>query len=334
MSLKIDTPLDRDESGHPRRSLIAPGTVQSRVQRALYATMFVCFLFGMMIVAALQGGSFSTEVAKEFGWQMFAGTAPLVGLVVLFGIVERWRPAGPHKPMTGWALNITVMLIGTLLGPLSGALLGASLAKLGSTMGLGLIDLRPTTGSALANTTLAFVIWVAVFDFFYYWFHRFQHENPFLWQQHKLHHLDEQLSASTVTRDHPLEALFQAVAVSIPMTLLFKLTPAQGGLLGTLFIGWLVFIHSNLRIGFGRAAPLVTSPQLHRVHHSCLLEHRDKNFSAFVPIWDVLFGTYFFPRRDEYPPTGVHDEQDVRSVAAAILLPFREWWHMLRGTKA
>src|SRR5690606_33905467 len=126
-------------------------------------------------------------------------------------------------------------------------------------IGIGLIDLRLTTGSELVIVSLAFIIWVAVFDFFYYWFHRFQHENRLLWQQHKLHHLDEQLSASTVMRDHPLESLFQVAAITIPMTLLFKLTPLQGSLVGMLFTSWLVFIHSNLQIGFGRVTPLLTS---------------------------------------------------------------------------
>ena len=38
-----------------------------------------------------------------------------------------------------------------------------------------------------------------VFDFFYYWLHRFQHKLPVLWQEHLLHHSAEHLSV-VVTR--------------------------------------------------------------------------------------------------------------------------------------
>ena len=31
----------------------------------------------------------------------------------------------------------------------------------------------------------------------------------------------------------------------------------------------------------------------------------DKNFAAFFPVIDILFGTYYRPRRDEYPRTGI-----------------------------
>jgi sterol desaturase/sphingolipid hydroxylase (fatty acid hydroxylase superfamily) len=29
------------------------------------------------------------------------------------------------------------------------------------------------------------------------------------------------------------------------------------------------------------------------------MEHRDKNFASFFPIFDILFGTAWVPRRDE-----------------------------------
>jgi sterol desaturase/sphingolipid hydroxylase (fatty acid hydroxylase superfamily) len=75
----------------------------------------------------------------------------------------------------------------------------------------------------------------------------------------------------------------------------------------------------------------VTSPQLHRIHHSRLLEHRDKNFAAYFPVWDLVFGTYFHPKWDEYPATGVHDEKDVERLADALVLPFREWSRMFHN---
>jgi sterol desaturase/sphingolipid hydroxylase (fatty acid hydroxylase superfamily) len=57
----------------------------------------------------------------------------------------------------------------------------------------------------------------------------------------------------------------------------------------------------------------------------------DKNFVAFFPIWDILFGTYYQPGRDEFPPTGVQGEREIRSVWEAQLFPLREWWNMYRS---
>jgi hypothetical protein len=37
-----------------------------------------------------------------------------------------------------------------------------------------------------------------------------------------------------------------------------------------------------------------------------------KNFVAFFPIWDILFGTYYHPARDEFPPTGVEGEKEIQ----------------------
>ena len=65
-------------------------------------------------------------------------------------------------------------------------------------------------------------------------------------------------------------------------------------------------------------------------HHSRMREHHDQNYAGFFQIWDVIFGTYHYPKRDEYPLTGVHDEKEVQSLLEAATLPFREWHKMFR----
>jgi sterol desaturase/sphingolipid hydroxylase (fatty acid hydroxylase superfamily) len=59
--------------------------------------------------------------------------------------------------------------------------------------------------------------------------------------------------------------------------------------------------------------------------------HFDQNFAAFFPIWDVLFGTYHYPKRDEYPSTGVHGEKEVQTLWEGATLAFREWHRMFRA---
>ncbi|TMH89489.1 MAG: sterol desaturase family protein [Betaproteobacteria bacterium] len=35
------------------------------------------------------------------------------------------------------------------------------------------------------------------------------------------------------------------------------------------------------------------SPIGHRIHHSALPEHKDKNLGFLFPVWDWMFGTYY-----------------------------------------
>jgi sterol desaturase/sphingolipid hydroxylase (fatty acid hydroxylase superfamily) len=72
-------------------------------------------------------------------------------------------------------------------------------------------------------------------------------------------------------------------------------------------------------------------PQIHRIHHSVLPQHRDKNYAVWFPLWDVLFGTYYHPARDEFPPTGVKGETEIKSLWEAETYTLRQWWKFLRG---
>ena len=79
-----------------------------------------------------------------------------------------------------------------------------------------------------------------------------------------------------------------------------------------------------------QASPLMVGPQTHRIHHSRLLQHHNRNFGVYFMLWDILFGTYYHPSRAEFPPTGVDGESDVRSVREVLTLPYRGWWDMFR----
>ena len=265
--------------------------------------------------------------------EAIASSETLVNLLVigLFLILECALPAaGPRKPLRGLLLNLEVTLVATLLFPFASACFAMCAQVIDTRLGLGWIDGRIDARRGPLLTIGDIFLFALVVDFFYYWWHRFQHENQILWQEHKLHHMDEQLCA--LTRVSPLESLFQAVALSIPLSLVFKSDPLEGSLgtsVGVILFTWNnVFIHTNIRFSLRFLTPLITGPQIHRIHHSTLPQHFDRNYAAMFPIWDVLFGTYYHPQPDEFPPTGVHDEQEVGNFSAAIALPFREWLKM------
>ncbi len=56
-----------------------------------------------------------------------------------------------------------------------------------------------------------------------------------------------------------------------------------------------MFNHSNLHLSdqLDRRLRLLTvTPDMHRVHHSVLIQETNSNFGFNFPYWDRLFGTY------------------------------------------
>jgi sterol desaturase/sphingolipid hydroxylase (fatty acid hydroxylase superfamily) len=83
-------------------------------------------------------------------------------------------------------------------------------------------------------------------------------------------------------------------------------------------------VHANIRTSWGPLTRIITGPRYHRVHHSIDLRHRDKNFATFLPLWDIVFGTYYDPDEREPPRTGVSGEPndpDLRQILFGPQLP-------------
>lgn len=161
-------------------------------------------------------------------------------------------------------------------------------------------------------------------DFFYYWWHRLQHRVPWLWDQHVVHHSDDEMNILSGARVHWTEIAFQAFAIGLPMKILVIAGSKDAFILAGVWTTWNILAHSNVRLSFGRFYWVIISPQYHRIHHSILPIHRDKNFASIFPIWDLMFGTYFHPEPDEYPPTGVENVK-LTSLWQLLTYPFGCW---------
>jgi len=250
--------------------------------------------------------------------------AEILLVFAAFALIERARPAERGQRFAASAFNVKYLflyqLINLLLLPaLTALVVGRLRALFPSWFGLlhfdGLLD--------GAWKTVAFFF---VYDFFYYWFHRLQHQWPLLWAQHKLHHSEEALNATTTFRHHWLEDLLRVFLIVLPMSMVFDLKPATAGAAAFVVGWWPVLIHANLRLHLGPFARVIAGPQGHRIHHSVERAHLDRNLAAFFPLWDQLFGTYHHPQRDEYPKTGLASGQKVTSLTQALWLPFSEWF--------
>ena len=56
-------------------------------------------------------------------------------------------------------------------------------------------------------------------------------------------------------------------------------------------------------------------------------------YDKCASVYDIVFGTYTRPRRDEYPATGLHSRENLNGPLLATLSPFRDWWQMLRARR-
>jgi sterol desaturase/sphingolipid hydroxylase (fatty acid hydroxylase superfamily) len=168
-----------------------------------------------------------------------------------------------------------------------------------------------------------------------YWWHRAMHTIPFLWPIHKLHHMDQNLNVFSTTVNHPIEFPVASFFSGWIAAYLIRCAGGEPDIVGVMdgavfFVitrrlqGWL--IHSNLKVSFGPFTKVFMGPQVHRIHHSIEPEHQNKNFATFFPIWDILFGTYYHPSKDEWPKTGIAGEEatPLRPLEA-FMVPFQAW---------
>ncbi|MEZ5464573.1 MAG: sterol desaturase family protein [Lysobacteraceae bacterium] len=265
--------------------------------------------------------------ALSTSWQQFQ----LIAVIYCVGLaVESMIPAQTGQPLKHVGFNIVYTVVFLLLTNLLTPPLLAMTRPWIEQWGIGIPVEFPDGLLGQLGQVLAFLF---IMDFFYYWFHRAQHVIGPLWAQHKLHHSEFSLNVTTGNRHHWLEEPMRVFALWLPIGLLFQQKPITLAWLWSAFLLWGYFIHLNIRLPLGPLTPVLGGPQLHRIHHSNLPEHTDRNFAAFFPVFDILFGTYCRPGKDMYPTTGLHDGEDLNGLARSSLSPFRDWLSRLLGRK-
>jgi sterol desaturase/sphingolipid hydroxylase (fatty acid hydroxylase superfamily) len=216
-----------------------------------------------------------------------------------------------------WLAVIVSVGLENLLAPIA----AISAGTIASYTGLGWIQL-PTEGYWW-YASLAFV--VVALDLYKYTFHRLQHAIPFLWSMHSFHHSANAITLITGARHFWLERVLVDAFLPI-LAILFLVPPDMALTAGFIFFVPDACAHLNVRIPLGRFVTWINNPQWHRIHHSVLVEHRDKNFAAFFPMLDILFGTAWVPRPDEYPATGLVPAERV-DIINSVIWPFRHLRH-------
>lgn len=236
----------------------------------------------------------------------------ILGSVVAFLILGRMFPfaklSGPSRILK----NFSLAGLNAILSPFVVVPISAFAAQWA-------LQWRPdfwSGGPGLLLDVVALDVWI-------YWWHRANHVLPFLWRFHEVHHLDETLDASSALRFHFgevfLSSLVRAVvifvlAVPLSSVVVFEVIVA----LAT------IFHHSNLRLPHALEHVIsfvIVTPSIHWVHHHALRADTDSNYSTFLSLWDIIFGSRSKTLRSVEMPVGVEGKCDV-GLIGLIAQPF------------
>lgn len=173
---------------------------------------------------------------------------------------------------------------------------------------------------------------------FYYW-HRLNHEVPFLWRFHNVHHFDPDLDVSTAFRFHFGEIALSA-GLRVVQVVLIGLSGWAFAAYELAFQANTLFHHSNVRlpIRVERALNrLLVTPRMHGIHHSQVERETNSNYGVVLPWWDRLHRTLGL----NVPQSGIvigvpgYSEPDDNRFWQALTAPFRrqrEYWQRPDGT--
>lgn len=176
----------------------------------------------------------------------------------------------------------------------------------------------------------SFIFYLVIFDFYTYLVHRASHKFPILWSMHSLHHSATAMSVTTGGRHFWLETIvgalffapFLGILLHVPGDIIFPVV------MFNFFIG--AVTHFDVPIRLGKLGLWINNPQWHRIHHSQLPEHRDKNFANFFPVFDLICRTAWIPEPHEFPNAGLDDGDKPRTVFEGMIWPLRHMWRRWR----
>ena len=263
----------------------------------------------------------------------------LVALVILsaiFFVIERVVGRGRNQPVvrTGWFTDVvywftTILLTKPfvrlmLILPLSLLIIAkvtsTDVLRMGTYAGYGPLSRQPIWLQAIQ-------IYVLV-DFCAYWTHRLFHRGKW-WPFHAVHHSSEELDWLGSLRVHPVNDLVNKLMQATPV-LLMGYNPTVTLSTAPVLTFYAIFIHANVNWDFGPFRSMIATPVFHRWHHSRDREAWDKNFAGLLPLWDIVFGTYYMPK-NRWPENFGICEPMPKGYLGQLWEPFA--WLLRRGKK-
>jgi alkylglycerol monooxygenase len=223
-----------------------------------------------------------------------------VALIALELLVDRWRGLSTYRLAD--AIN---SLSAGVLSQISG-LLSKGLALLTYAFAWQHLALFEMPVEPLWVWLVAFVL----YDFCYYWNHRFGHERNVLWAAHSVHHQSEDYNLSTALRQTSTGFIFGWIFY-LPMALL-GVPPLVFLTVAALNLLYQFWVHTRHIGKLGWFEWVFVTPSNHRAHHAQNAVYMDRNYGGVFILWDRLFGTF-------------QEELDEQPVIFGVTRPLASW---------
>jgi ornithine lipid hydroxylase len=257
-------------------------------------------------VMALTVGAalFAVHLGAPAPWVAALGSLLGAGVIVL---LERLTPYLPdwNRSRGDVAVDLLHLVFSTTPVPVlvraaGFGVLAVVAAKLSASVGFAL---WPHQTPLILQLALALV----VAELGQYWVHRMGHTFRPLWRLHAMHHSVGRLYWLNAGRFHPLDTLLQYTSEVAPLVLLGAdenvlalytvFTATNGGLR-----------HSNIQMRLGGWNRIFSTADMHRWHHSQVVDEANANYGANLILWDVVFGTRALPANRAHPEAlGLHE---------------------------
>ncbi|HMY23170.1 MAG: sterol desaturase family protein [Chitinophagales bacterium] len=148
----------------------------------------------------------------------------------------------------------------------------------------------------------AYIVVLILFDFCFYWAHRFGHEINLFWGAHVVHHQSEEYNLSVALRQSWIHS-FLAFIFFLPIAFL-GVDVLTLGICASINSFYQFWIHTKAVHRMPEWFEYIfNTPSHHRVHHGVNPKYIDKNHGGMFIIWDRLFGT--FQAEEEAPTYGI-----------------------------
>jgi len=213
-----------------------------------------------------------------------------LGLLTLFALLERLTPRRElnFSKSKRWFNNFGLLVIDSVFVRIifPTAAVGGALFAYERNIGL-LNHFNP-------GSILSIIIAVLALDLLIYFQHRIFHQVPILWRLHRVHHTDQDFDVATSFRFHPVEILLSMLIKMIAVISLGA-PPIAVLIFEIILNSTAIFNHSNWNLSTRIDSWLrliIVTPDMHRVHHSVVVNETNSNYGFNIPWWDRLFGTY------------------------------------------
>jgi sterol desaturase/sphingolipid hydroxylase (fatty acid hydroxylase superfamily) len=274
---------------------------------------------------------------RRTGWRMFRwfhivaiiiaiGTSLIFGYGEAGGVVALFIILVPFEKMfrrhdqpirrAGLRTDLTYAIVAPLLN-VAGVVAGITLALLFFPLFIPALFLRPLVLGQPG--WLVAVEAIVLLDILIYWTHRLSHEVGFFWRFHSIHHSSERMDWISGIRSHPFDGVIIIIPAAFLVVAGFALEVVGIAAVVQAVLG--LTAHANIRWRLRPLHRIVMTPEFHHWHHSSHPEAIHTNYSVFLPLWDMVWGTYYMPA-DRRPQIYGQSENTPRSVPAQMLAPF------------